>query len=149
MGQPTDEPPDDPPRLQVGRRPAAPGQGAQRCPFCRAGLRVLGDARWVACRSCLTRHHTPCWSEGGGCSVCRDATALAFEEPAARSPALLVLALLLLGGVLAVQLARAPAVARAPHQHPQPRRPDLGAELPAWARGALAAPSSSEATTSR
>ncbi|MBX3469109.1 MAG: hypothetical protein KF878_19735 [Planctomycetes bacterium] len=142
MGTPGDIPRDEPPPLRVGRRPPAPGEGDQRCPFCRAALRVLGDARWVACRSCLTRHHTPCWSEGGGCAVCRDTTALAFEEPpAARSPALLVLVLLLLGGVLTVQLARAPSVARPTQsQHPQPRRPDLGAELPGWARGALASP---------
>lgn len=40
-----------------------------RCPFCHEGVRVE-DGDWVACASCLARHHGECWGEGGRCGAC-------------------------------------------------------------------------------
>jgi hypothetical protein len=41
---------------------------AIRCPFCHDAL--APEAEWVACASCLARHHPGCWSEVGACSSC-------------------------------------------------------------------------------
>ena len=40
-----------------------------RCPFCHAGVETTSEA-WVACATCLARHHTECWDDGGACAAC-------------------------------------------------------------------------------
>jgi len=50
-----------------------------RCPFCHDQVDV--EARWVACRACLARHHPECWGEAGACAGCGVATCLAEDEP--------------------------------------------------------------------
>jgi hypothetical protein len=40
-----------------------------RCPFCHGDIAPRGDD-WVACRDCLARHHSACWSELHACSTC-------------------------------------------------------------------------------
>ena len=63
---------------------------------------------WVACSSCLARHHTACWQEGASCSSCGEAQVLAKPALAAGSSRgrvwLARLALLLGGAFLAVAL---------------------------------------------
>src|ERR1700691_3205681 len=43
-----------------------------RCPFCHSEISVESDD-WVACKSCLARHHRECWLEASACSVCQRA----------------------------------------------------------------------------
>jgi hypothetical protein len=40
-----------------------------RCPFCRDEIGRRRE-RWVACSSCLARHHAACWLELGACATC-------------------------------------------------------------------------------
>lgn len=40
-----------------------------RCPYCHERVEA-GGAEWVACRSCLGRHHVACWAESGRCAGC-------------------------------------------------------------------------------
>lgn len=44
-------------------------EGLLRCPFCHDDLPEEAPD-WVACRSCLARHHSGCWTELGRCSAC-------------------------------------------------------------------------------
>jgi hypothetical protein len=60
-------------KLASGPRVAA---GALRCPFCRAAV-DLATQEWVACESCLARHHATCWREHGSCSSCGSTRRLA------------------------------------------------------------------------
>lgn len=55
-----------PERLEL--RPAAP-RPATRCPWCHDDV-VVQEFRWVACATCLARHHTGCWSDGQACASC-------------------------------------------------------------------------------
>jgi hypothetical protein len=57
-----------------------------RCPYCHASVAAEPDT--VVCASCLSRHHTECWT--GECASCRSTTALvaapatgkrAWEQP--------------------------------------------------------------------
>jgi hypothetical protein len=50
--------------------------GVNRCPFCHDDV-VVEDEDWVSCRSCLARHHAPCWEESQGCSSCGESRFLA------------------------------------------------------------------------
>lgn len=45
-----------------------PQAGATRCPFCHD--ECTPDAEVAVCRTCLSRHHAECWSEGGACASC-------------------------------------------------------------------------------
>jgi len=45
-----------------------PQAGATRCPFCHD--ECPPDAEVAVCRTCLSRHHAECWSEGGACASC-------------------------------------------------------------------------------
>jgi hypothetical protein len=42
---------------------------ASRCPFCHVAV-DLEAQEWVACESCLARHHATCWRDHGSCSSC-------------------------------------------------------------------------------
>ena len=42
--------------------------GATRCPFCHDECEAAAEV--VVCRTCLSRHHAECWSEGGACASC-------------------------------------------------------------------------------
>ncbi len=53
-----------------------------RCPFCHADVDHESDA-WVACVSCLARHHGACWQEGNGCASCGHAVSLEGTPSAA------------------------------------------------------------------
>lgn len=55
-----------PERLEL--RPAPP-RPATRCPWCHDDV-VVQEFRWVACATCLARHHTGCWSDGQACASC-------------------------------------------------------------------------------
>lgn len=55
-------------------------QSPVRCPYCHEGISPLVDD-WVACKSCLGRHHTGCWGEGGRCSACSAEEHLLGERP--------------------------------------------------------------------
>jgi hypothetical protein len=46
-----------------------------RCPFCHEGVTLETD-RWVACATCLARHHEACFGERGACASCGHAEAL-------------------------------------------------------------------------
>ncbi|MBI3722804.1 hypothetical protein HY251_02450 [bacterium] len=39
------------------------------CPYCKEGLARREREGVVRCPSCETTHHTPCWSENGGCTI--------------------------------------------------------------------------------
>jgi len=57
-----DAPPREPPVILVR-------SNAIHCPFCRETV----DAKkknWVACASCLARHHKKCWRESKKCATC-------------------------------------------------------------------------------
>lgn len=45
-----------------------PQAGATRCPYCHDGCAPEADV--AVCRTCLSRHHAECWSEGGACASC-------------------------------------------------------------------------------
>lgn len=64
LPRPLTEPP--PERLEL--RPAPP-RPATRCPWCHDDV-VVQEFRWVACATCLARHHTGCWSDGQACASC-------------------------------------------------------------------------------
>jgi hypothetical protein len=55
-----------------------------RCPFCHDALDREREA-WLACGSCLARHHAACWEESGRCATCRDPVALT-RNPSRVSP---------------------------------------------------------------
>lgn len=55
-----------PERLEL--RPAPP-RPATRCPWCHDDV-VVHEFRWVACATCLARHHAGCWSDGQACASC-------------------------------------------------------------------------------
>jgi hypothetical protein len=44
---------------------------------------VATDAAATVCAGCLSRHHAPCWREGGACGSCGQARAL--EAPSAKA----------------------------------------------------------------
>jgi hypothetical protein len=48
---------------------------ALRCPYCHDALDALAP-NWIACGSCLARHHKRCWREHGACSSCGAVEAL-------------------------------------------------------------------------
>jgi hypothetical protein len=77
-------------------------RSATRCPYCHEDV-VVAARDWVACRSCLARHHESCWAERAACSTCseREALVSASAPPAAVTPTL----------PLAVELRRAQIVA--------------------------------------
>ncbi len=52
-----------------------------RCPFCHEDAEAKMS---VACQSCLARHHSSCWQEGGACSACGSREVL---EPNSRGQA--------------------------------------------------------------
>ena len=77
-----------------------------RCPYCHDDLTAASDP-WVACATCLARHHHSCWSESDGCASCRSLSGLlparALQEARLRLlgaalGALTAVALLLAGG---------------------------------------------------
>lgn len=94
-------------RMSLTSRPAAPSNGAveaekslrkdrkdeaplpevtadrspTRCPFCHDACGPE-DARAMVCQQCLSRHHAPCWREGGErCASCGSRRALAPAAP--------------------------------------------------------------------
>lgn len=71
-------------RVRVERSP-------NRCPYCHDDVRLEDDA-WLACATCLARHHADCWADPGGagrCSGCGGDAALE-PPPARRRPRLRV-----------------------------------------------------------
>lgn len=54
-------------KVKVARSPT-------RCPFCHED--VAADSAATVCQACLSRHHAPCWSEGGRCGSCGQTRAL-------------------------------------------------------------------------
>src|SRR4029077_16446501 len=52
----------DAPDALVSEGTNAPGAGSSRCPFCHDTIVPARD-KWVACVSCLARHHASCWYE--------------------------------------------------------------------------------------
>ncbi|MBI3724999.1 hypothetical protein HY251_13750 [bacterium] len=60
----TELPPEAPPREDVRVL-----SSAIRCPYCHSDVSPE-TADWVACKSCLARHHVACWGENGTCSTC-------------------------------------------------------------------------------
>lgn len=57
---------------------ARPVPGSTRCPFCHAACAADADAQ--VCADCLSRHHTGCWDEGGGCASCRGQRSLGLRQ---------------------------------------------------------------------
>lgn len=55
-----------------------------RCPYCHEGVEVERD-EWVACQSCLGRHHASCWDETGTCASCQGSACLRADEALAAS----------------------------------------------------------------
>jgi hypothetical protein len=53
---------------------------AIRCPFCHGDLEPARE-EWVACRSCVARHHLACWAERGACSSCGERAHLFDARP--------------------------------------------------------------------
>jgi hypothetical protein len=51
-----------------------------RCPYCHASVAADGDD-WVACRSCLARHHQACWRESPRCASCGQGAYLQESAP--------------------------------------------------------------------
>ncbi len=90
-----------------------------RCPFCHED--VAPEDEWVACKSCLARHHRDCWTESKACASCGEAAFVAREEPARRSRSFgqlaaalgLLLVALGVGAALVVRAQRLAAEARA------------------------------------
>lgn len=54
---------------------------AFRCPFCHDTLSIHGG-EWVACQTCLARHHVKCWTEAGSCSSCKESKFFAVDSSA-------------------------------------------------------------------
>ena len=50
-----------------------------RCPFCHDEV-APGAADWVACESCLARHHETCWNESACCATCQGTRFLARRD---------------------------------------------------------------------
>jgi hypothetical protein len=57
-------------------------QSAVRCPFCHGGIEVQAE-KWVACSSCLARHHAECATESHACASCGAESFLRTASPAA------------------------------------------------------------------
>lgn len=55
-----------------------PQPGATRCPYCHDDCAETEDV--VACRACLSRHHSDCWAEAGECSSCSASEYLGAPE---------------------------------------------------------------------
>jgi len=51
-----------------------------RCPWCHDSVSKEGT-EWVACGSCLARHHSECWAEGAKCASCKAAVSLGVSAP--------------------------------------------------------------------
>lgn len=69
-----------------------------RCPYCHADVTVAEDP-WVACKSCLARHHVPCWDELARCGSCGESVAISEKtesETRRSSPRLVPLLLAVL-----------------------------------------------------
>jgi hypothetical protein len=49
-----------------------------RCPWCHDECAPEGS---VVCQACLSRHHAPCWREGGKCASCGQARAMQGAPP--------------------------------------------------------------------
>jgi hypothetical protein len=81
--EPAEPAPDVAPRDDV-RIAASP----VRCPYCHDGVAPEAPDPLV-CRSCLARHHEPCWKESLRCGACGHAQALtrAVEFVAVERPA--------------------------------------------------------------
>lgn len=62
-----------PPRVNVA-------MSRVRCPYCHDDV-APEAGEWVACAGCLSRHHEPCWDEGGSCSACGAEGRLAPSAP--------------------------------------------------------------------
>lgn len=97
------------PAAPVERPDVKVAAGVLRCPFCHDEVRTVG-ADWVACRSCLARHHAACWTESKKCATCGHEQSIAAGPPAtqvltgrARGGAPVVA--LVLGGVVAFVVA--------------------------------------------
>jgi hypothetical protein len=56
------------------------GPSPVRCPWCHDELAVA-TGEWLACGSCLARHHPDCWAEATACASCREPTPLAAPRP--------------------------------------------------------------------
>ncbi|MBL4849356.1 MAG: zinc ribbon domain-containing protein [Planctomycetes bacterium] len=56
-----------------------------RCPFCHEPVRPSESKK--ACEVCMAWHHSGCWTEGAGCSVCVQAQTEPTQAPAASPPA--------------------------------------------------------------
>jgi DNA-directed RNA polymerase subunit RPC12/RpoP len=41
-----------------------------RCPYCHDACDEQTSQEWVACASCLARHHEGCWAEEAACATC-------------------------------------------------------------------------------
>ena len=80
------------------------GASPLRCPFCHASIRPVAED-WVACRSCLARHHAGCWHECGKCANCASSERLVTRAaprtdaaPRRSGASPIVLAAVFLGG---------------------------------------------------
>jgi len=84
LAEPEDRPPDAAPTEVVRREDIVVSGSLARCPYCHSD--VVPEANdWVACRSCLARHHTACWWEGGkACATCGKRRHIAPRRSAAR-----------------------------------------------------------------
>ncbi|MBI3726524.1 hypothetical protein HY251_21580 [bacterium] len=75
--------------METERPRVVSGQSPTRCPYCHESIDVEGEA-WVACASCLARHHKECWFGHGRCATCQAARALKrMESVQERAPSLL------------------------------------------------------------
>jgi hypothetical protein len=97
-GKPESAPPAEvfPDRADV----RVPG-GPTRCAFCHDDVDPEAGG-WVACRTCLARHHLGCWGEAGACSICGKHTFVG-DGVSSRPPraAFAVIAITMLGATLA------------------------------------------------
>jgi hypothetical protein len=55
-----------------------------RCPYCHDEV-APGAGEWVACESCLARHHEACWNESGRCATCKGTRFLARADRSSRT----------------------------------------------------------------
>jgi hypothetical protein len=62
-----------------------------RCPFCHVPV-DLAAQEWVACESCLARHHASCWRDHGSCSTCGSTKQIAPAPVRSRAPMTAVVA---------------------------------------------------------
>jgi tetratricopeptide (TPR) repeat protein len=82
QGNPEKPGPGLPPPAPAPRDDVRVPSSLVRCPYCHEDVHVERDV-WVACKSCLARHHATCWREGGACASCRTAEFVSMRAPQA------------------------------------------------------------------